>query len=150
MTDKHKLTDKQKDKIFQRKGDLFHIKHSLWTTMIAVDGILLGAYSVVLSTGFSNFLATPIFIITFISLIILIWNIYKIRIDLEIEVGKRKAKGKNGQNNNTQTNESYKPKSRFMNKIKIFADKIYWRDSFPLVLTAFGFIMLFLTILHTC
>jgi hypothetical protein len=61
-----KKTDKENEehvrklrKIFDRKGDLYHIKHSLWTTLIALNGIAIGAYAIILSTNDNTDFAIP-------------------------------------------------------------------------------------------
>jgi hypothetical protein len=80
--------------------------------------------------------------------LILVVNIYSVRISLEQEIGTRKAKIKNKKNKVADaTNGKFES---VKNWIKNSSEKILWRDSIPLALTGVGLLFLFLTLFNDC
>ena len=133
--------------------------------MIAVNGIILGAYSIILSAEFTKLFAVPFFIVIFASIFMLVFNVYELRVQLEVEIGTRKAKGKKKPKKNQEQQNAHvqkkksifsfiKPKLEFFEKLfesfEKFMDKIFWRDSVPLFLIILSIIFLFLTIFYDC
>ena len=125
-------------KIFQRKGDLNHIKNSLWIGIIAVNIFIVATKPESFSI---NFNINPI-LIALTAIGLMLFNLCYLRYSIEREIKRRKQKIRHIET--TCENEQGHKEPPIWRKFNVFFKVIEW---FAIGLTIIAIICVFVSVL---